>query len=145
MSIEEGMPEFEHGARRLPPAMLEQPSLAIDRTPGLSLAPNRFIAEAPARLASLIARPSGATIEEIRATTLFEAIGECSGLTAAIYVSAEPEAQFMIALDERIDSLIVSSIFGEAVGGDSPDKPGRDAPKPRTAIGASLGGAFAPT
>src|ERR1700690_397889 len=145
MSIEEGMPEFDHGARRWQGAMLEHPSLAIDRMPGLSFALNRFIAEAPARLASLIARPSGATIEDIRATTLFEAIGECSGLTAAIYASAEPEAHLMIALDERIDSLIVSSIFGEAVGADSPDRPGSDAQKPRTPIGASLGGAFAPT
>jgi flagellar motor switch protein FliM len=145
MSVEEGMPEFDHGARRLQGAMLEHPSLAIDRMPGLSFALNRFIAEAPARLASLIARPSGAAIEEIRATTLFEAIGECSGLTAAIYASAEPEAQFMIALDERIDSLIVSSIFGEAVGADSPDKPGSDAQKPRTAIEASLVEAFART
>ena len=108
--MEEETPEFDHGARRLQGAMLEHPNLAIDRMPGLRFALNRFIVEAPARLASLIARPSGAAIEEIRATTLFEAIGECSGLTAAIYSSAEPEAQFMIALDERIDNLIVSSI-----------------------------------
>src|ERR1700678_1996861 len=128
MSIDEGTPEFDHGARRLQGAMLEHPSLAIDRMPGLSFALNRFIAEAPARLASLTARPSGATIEEIRATTLFEAIGECSGLTAAIYASAEPEAQFLIVLDERIDSLSVSSIFGEAVGANSPDKHRRGAP-----------------
>src|SRR3984957_8463654 len=109
MNMEEGTREFDHGARRLQGAMLEHPNLAIDRMPGLSFALNRFIVEAPARLVSLIARPSGAAIEEIRATTLFEAIGECSGLTAAIYSSAEPEAQFMIALNERIDSLIVSS------------------------------------
>jgi len=145
MNMEEGTREFDHRARRLQGAMLEHPNLAIDRMPGLSFALNRFIAEAPTRLASLIAQPSGASIEEIRATTLFEAIGECSGLTAAIYASAEPEAQFMIALDERIDSLIVSSIFGEAVGADSPDKPGSDAQKPRTAIEASLVEAFART
>jgi flagellar motor switch protein FliM len=143
MSMEEGAREFDHGARRLQGAMLEHPNLAIDRMPGLRFALNRFIVEAPARLASLIARPSGAAIEEIRATTLFEAIGECSGLNAAIYSSAEPEAQFMIALNERIDSLIVSSIFGEAVGVDSPDRPGSDAQKPRTTIEASLVEAFA--
>jgi flagellar motor switch protein FliM len=110
--------------------------------PGLSYALNRFIAEAPTRLASLIARPSGA-IEEVRATTLFQAIGECSGLTAAIYASAEPEARLMIALDERIDSLIVSSIFGEALGADSSDKPGSEAEKPRTAIESALLEGFA--
>jgi flagellar motor switch protein FliM len=143
MSIDEGTPEFDHGARRLEGAMLEHPNLAIERMPGLSYALNRFIAEAPQRLASLIARPSGGAIEEIRATTLFRAISECSGLTAAIYASAEPEARLMVALDERIDSLIVSSIFGEAVGADSPDKPGSKARTPRTAIEAGLLEAFA--
>ena len=49
----------------------------------------------------------------------------------------------MVALDERIDSLIVSSIFGEAVGADSPDKPGSEARTPRTAIEAGLLEAFA--
>src|SRR6202034_1103418 len=143
MSMEEGTRELDHGARRLQGAMLEHPNLAIERMPGLSFALNRFMAEAPVRLASLITRPSGATVEEIRSTTLFEAIGECSGLTAAIYASAEPEAQFMIALDEHIDSLIVSSIFGEAVGADSPDRPESGPQKPRTTIEASLVEAFA--
>jgi flagellar motor switch protein FliM len=143
MSMEEGTRELDHGARRLQGAMLEHPNLAIERMPGLSFALNRFMAEAPVRLASLITRPSGATVEEIRSTTLFEAIGECSGLTAAIYASDEPEAHFMIALDERIDSLIVSSIFGEAVSADSSDKPGGDAGKPRTPIEASLIEGFA--
>ena len=49
----------------------------------------------------------------------------------------------MIALDERIDSLIVSSIFGEAVGVDSPDNPGSDTQKHRTTIEVSLVEAFA--
>ena len=141
--MEEGAPEVDHGARRLEGAMLEHAALAIERMPGLSFALNRFIAEAPARLAALIAHPSGAAIEEIRAATLFEAIEACSGLTAAIYASAEPEARLMIALDERIDELIVSSIFGEAVGPDRSDKPGREEQRPRTAIEASLVEAFA--
>ncbi|HEY3623494.1 MAG TPA: FliM/FliN family flagellar motor switch protein [Roseiarcus sp.] len=143
MSIEEGTREFDHGARRLQGAMLEHPNLAIERMPGLGYALNRFIAEAPQRLASLIAHPSGGAIEEVRATTLFQAIGECSGLTAAIYASAEPEARLMIALDERIDSLIVSSIFGEALGADSSDKPGSETQKPRTAIESALLEGFA--
>jgi flagellar motor switch protein FliM len=142
VSIEEGKREFDHGARRLQGAMLEHPNLAIERMPGLTFALNRFIAEAPARLASLIARPSGAEIEEVRATTLFEAIGECSGQTAAIYASVEPEARFMIALDERIDELIASSIFGEIVGADRSDKVEGEAQRPRTAIEAALLEAF---
>ena len=104
MNMEEGT--LDHGARRLQGAMLEHPNLAINRMPGLTYALNRFIAEAPARLASLIAHPSGATIEEIRATTLFEAIGECSGLTAAIYASAEPEARFMTRIHLRLGAAM---------------------------------------
>jgi flagellar motor switch protein FliM len=142
MSVGEGAPEFDHGARRLEGAMLEHSGLAIERMPGLTYALNRFIGEAQRRLASLIARASGGAIEDIRATTLFEAVGECSALTAGVYASAEHETQIMIAFDERIDGLIVSSIFGEAVG-DSSDKPGSEAQKPRTAIEAALLEAFA--
>jgi flagellar motor switch protein FliM len=143
MSINDGTPEFDHGARRLQGAMLEHPSLAIERMPGLGYALNRFIVEAPARLASLVARPSSGAIEEVRATTLFQAIGECSGLTAAIYSSAEPEAQFMIAFDERIDSLIVSSIFGESVSADRSERARSETQRSRTAIESALLEAFA--
>lgn len=135
--------EPDHGARRLEGAMLEHAGLAVERAPGLAYALNRFIAEAPRRLSPLIAHLSGGAIEEVRSTTLHQAIGDCAGLTAAIYRSAEPEARLMIALDERIDRLIVSSIFGEAVGADGPDGPGSEAGRPRTAIEAALIEAFA--
>ena len=143
MSIEGATNEADHGARKLQGAMLEHSNLAIERMPGLGYALNRFIAEAPLRLSSLIARPSGGSIEEVRATTLFRAIEDCSGLTAALYASAEPEARLLIALDERIDHLIVSSIFGEVVAADASSKPGSEAGKPRTAIEAALIEAFA--
>jgi len=100
--------ELDHGARRLEGAMLEHAGLAIERAPGLGHVLNRFIAEAPRRLSPLIARLSGGAIEEIRGTALLQAVGDCSGLTAAIYESAEPEARLMIALDERIDRLIAA-------------------------------------
>ena len=115
MSVDDAANESDHGARKLQGAMLEHSSLAAERMPGLGYALNRFIAEAPLRLSALIARPSSGAIEEVRTTTLFRAIQDCSGLTAAIYASAEPEARLLIALDERIDRLIVSSIFGEVV------------------------------
>jgi flagellar motor switch protein FliM len=133
----------DHGARRLEGAMLEHAGLAIERMPGLGYALNRFIALAPQRLSPLIAHLPGGTIEEVRPTTLLQAIGDCSGLTAAIYESAEPEARLMIALDERIDRLIVSSIFGEVVDPDGPETSGSEAKRPRTAIEAALLEAFA--
>jgi flagellar motor switch protein FliM len=143
VSVEGATNEVDHGARKLQGAMLEHSNLAIERMPGLGYVLNRFIAEAPLRLSSLIARPSGGSIEEVRATTLFRAIEDCSGLTAALYASAEPESRLLIALDERIDHLIVSSIFGEVVAGEGSSKPGSEAGKSRTAIEAALIEAFA--
>lgn len=143
MSFDKKTREVDHGARRLQGAMLEHSNLAIERMPGLSFALTRFVSEAPQRLASLIASPSGGAIEEVRATTLFQAIAECSGLTAAIYESIEPEARLMVALDERIDELIVASIFGEAAHAGGSDQPGSEAGTPRTTIEAGLLEAFA--
>jgi flagellar motor switch protein FliM len=132
----------DQGARKLQGAMLEHASLAVERMPGLGYALNRFIAEAPLRLSSLIAHPSAGLIDEVRATTQFQAIEDCSGLTAAVYASLEPEARLIIALDERIDDLIVASIFGEVVA-DGSSNAGSEAPKPRTAIETALLEAFA--
>ena len=81
MSIEGEANGVEQGARKLQGAMLEHSNLAVERMPGLGYALNRFIAEAPLRLSSLIARPSAGSIEEVRATTLFQAIEDCAGLT----------------------------------------------------------------
>jgi flagellar motor switch protein FliM len=138
-----GTHELDRGARRLEGAMLEHSGLPIERMPGLAYALNRFIAEVPQRLSPLIGRLSGGAIEEVRSTTLLRAIGDCSGLTAAIYASAEPEARLMVALDERIDRLIVSSIFGEAVGAERPAAPESEAKRPRTAIEGAFLEAFA--
>jgi flagellar motor switch protein FliM len=143
VSVDSAANEIDHGARKLQGVMLEHSNLAIERMPGIGYALNRFIAEAPLRLSSLIAHPSGGSIEEVRATTLFQAIEDCAGLTAALYTSVEPESRLLIALDERIDHLIVSSIFGEVVAADGSSKPGSEAGKPRTAIEAALIEAFA--
>src|SRR5271166_4628829 len=110
--------------------MLEHANLAIERMPGLAHALNRFIAETPQRLSPLIARISGGSIEQVRSTTLLQAIGDCSGLTAAVYASVEPEARLLIALDERIDDLINSSIFGEAIAAGAAANPKTDVGKP---------------
>jgi flagellar motor switch protein FliM len=131
----------DQGARKLQGAMLEHANLAVERMPGLGYALNRFVAEAPLRLSSLIAHPSTGLIDEVRATTQFQAIEDCSGLTAAVYASLEPEARLIIALDERIDDLIVASIFGEVVA-DGSSSPGIEAFA--RALGEALEAAFAP-
>ena len=104
--------------------MLEHSGFAVERMPGLAAALDRFIAEAQRAFAPLAPGVlAGGTVEGVRATTLFQAIADCAGLTAAIFVSAEPEARILIALDERIDELIVASIFGESVSPDPADDP----------------------
>jgi flagellar motor switch protein FliM len=143
LNIDARQDDINPGARKLQGAMLgHQPGVAIERMPGLVHALNRFIVEAPERLLSLVPRPTTGSIEEVRATTLFQAIGDCSGLVAAVYASSEPEARLLIALDERIDDLVVASIFGEVVGTDS-EQPKADTSGPRTAIEIALVEAFA--
>src|SRR5271166_2287900 len=106
----------DRGARKLSGAMLEHSGFAIERMPGLAAALDHFIAEAQHAIAPLAPGvPGGGTVEAVRATTLFRAISDCSGLIAAIYASDQPGARVLIALDERIDDLIVASIFGESV------------------------------
>ena len=142
MSVDREANGIDRGTRKFQGAMLEHSSLAVERMPGLGAALNRFIAEAPLCLSSLIASLSPGSIEEARATTQFRAIEDCSGLTAVIYATAEPAARLMIALDERIDHLIVSSIFGE-VGADVPTETASQSRRPRTAIETALIEAFA--
>jgi flagellar motor switch protein FliM len=146
MIAEEEPIENDPGARRLNGAMLEHSGLPVERMPGLAAALEGFIAEAPKRLTPLVSRLAAAgAIEPAQSTTLSQALGDCAGLTAAIYVSSEPEARMLIALDERIDDLIVASIFGESVTPRGEERGGAedDAPRPRTAIEMALVEEFA--
>ncbi len=134
--------EVEVGARRLKGALLENSGLPIERMPGLAAALEGFIAAAPDSLAPLVSHPSEpGQIEQPKPTTLFQAIGDCAGLAAAVYASAEPESRMLIALDERIDDLMVASIFGE--GGELAKDATDAAPRSRTPIETALVEEFA--
>ena len=138
--------EVEAGARRLKGAMLDNSGLPVERMPGLAAALDGFIAAAAKSLAPLIPhfREPG-EIERPLPTTIFQAIGDCAGLSAAIYASADPESRMLIALDERIDNLIVASIFGESVMPASDDEAEAEiaAPRRRTPIETALVEEFA--
>jgi flagellar motor switch protein FliM len=124
--------------------MLENSGLPVERMPGLAAALEGFIAAAPKSLAPLAGRASEpGRIEPPKPTTLFRAIGDCAGLTAAIYVNREPESRMLIVLDERIDDLIVASIFGEGVNLTSDEDAGEAAPRGRTPIETGLVEEFA--
>ena len=138
MSIDAGAQDPDLGARRLSGAMLEHAALSVERMPGLAAALDRFVAEAPRSLESLL--PGGAArgaFEDVRATSLSLAVADCGGLTAAIYASAESQARVILALDERIDELLVAAIFGESVRLEASD-PARDETRARTAIETAL-------
>lgn len=138
MSADDERTRADPGARPLKGAMLEHSGLAVERMPGLAAALEGFIAEAPKALQPLIAQAGAGTIEPPQPATLFQAIADCAGLTAAIYTSGEPEARMLIALDERIDDLIVASIFGESVAPASQDPDEDEAPHARTPIETAL-------
>ena len=156
MSIDAGAQDPDAGARRLSGAMLEHAALSVERMPGLAAALDRFVAEAARSLESLL--PGGAgrgAFENVRATSLSLAVADCGGLTAAIYASAESQARVLIALDERIDDLLVAAIFGPSVRLEEDDPP-LDETRARTtietalieefsrALGRALEAAFAP-
>ncbi len=138
MSADDDRTETDPGARPLKGAMLEHAGLAIERMPGLAAALEGFIAEAPKAVQPLVAQAKAGMVERAQATTLFQAIGDCAGLTAALYTSAEPEARMLIALDERIDDLVVASIFGESLAPASDEPDDEEAPHARTPIETAL-------
>ncbi len=132
-------PSSDRRARKLKGAMLEHSGLSVERMPGLAAALEVFIAEAQHAIAPLAPGvPGGGTVEGVRATTLFQAISDCAGLTGVIYASFEPEARVLVAHDERIDDLIVASIFGESISADPEADPEDKTPRPRTAIETAL-------
>jgi len=125
-------------ARKLSGAMLEHSGFAAERLPGVATAFEQFMTEAPRALAALFGSETGrGSAEPPQAATGFRAIGDCAGLVAAIFSTAEPPGRLMIVLDERIDDLVVTSVFGAAAGPDEEDTPGR------TPIEAALVEAFA--
>ena len=112
---------------------------------------DRFMVEAPRALAALFGASSGrGSVEPPQATTLFQAIGDCAGLTASIFASSEPSGRLMIILDERIDDLVVASAFGEASLGAQEERGARTAIETALieafarALGKALESAFSP-
>ena len=107
MSTDGDSPKFDGGAEKLKEALRDHAGFAIERMPGLGRALEQFVVAAQRHLTPLSRLSGVGIIEPARSTTLFQAIDDCSGLTAAIYASSEPEARLLIALDEQIDDLIV--------------------------------------
>ncbi len=107
--------------------------LSIERMPGLAFALEQFVLNVPQALSPLCKASSSGTIDEMKAANLFELIGECEGLTAAVLHSAQLDARMLLIFDQRIvDTLVVAVFGGEAAATQA--RPNR----PRTAIEAAL-------
>ncbi len=143
MSTDGDSPKFDGGAEKLKEALRDHAGFAVERMPGLGRALEQFVVAAQWHLTPLSRLSGVGIIEPARSTTLFQAIGDCSGLTAAIYASSEPEARLLIALDERIDDLIVTSVFGESGAPGVEDEFPVAEPRSRTAIETALVEEFA--
>jgi flagellar motor switch protein FliM len=143
MSADGDSPSFDGGAEKLKEALRDHAGFAVERMPGLGRALELFVAEAQRNLLPLSRLSGAGTVEPARTTTLFQAIGDCSGLTGAIYSSSEPDAHLLIALDERIDDLIVTSVFGESSARGVEDESPVAEPRSRTAIETALVEEFA--
>ena len=119
-------------------------SLAVERLPGLARALDRFVAEAPIRLAGLFGEtPPAGAVEAPQSAMIFKALHDCAGLTAAIYENADPPGRLIVALDERIDDLVLASVFGEDASPNRQAAGEAASPAPRTAIETALIEAFA--
>ncbi len=126
--------------------MLEHSGLVVERMPGLAAALDQFVARGAARYRAARSRGFARgrrSRSRFAATTLFQAISDCAGLTAALYSNAEPEARLLIALDERIDDLVVASIFGESISSEAGDDSETESPRARTTIETTLVEEFA--
>jgi hypothetical protein len=131
--------DFDGGAEKLKSVLRDQKGLGVDRMPGLAHALYQFVVEAQRTLLPLLGRASGAgAIEPAQGTTLFQAVNDCGGLAGAIYSSVEPEGLLLIALDERIDRLIVASVFGEIIAPSIEGIPEVQEPRSPTAIERAL-------
>jgi flagellar motor switch protein FliM len=108
--------------------------LSIDRMPGIAFALEQFALSVPDTLAPLCKASTSGEIDELRSTTLFQFLGECHGLTAAVLNCAAFDARMLVIFDEAIADTLVTAIFsGEGEG--APQSRSR---RPRTTIETGL-------
>lgn len=87
-------------------------SLSIERMPGLAYALEQFALNVGDALAPFCKASSAGTIDELRSTSLYQLIGECEGLTAAVLNCASLETRMLMIFDDRIADTAVLAVFG---------------------------------
>ena len=119
-------------------AQSDHPGLSIGRMPGLAFALEQFALGVPGTLSPLCKASSSGAIDEMKETNLFEFLGECEGLTAAVLNSAQLDARLLLIFDRGIaDTLVVAILGGEAGANRDAATPTRP-DRPRTGIETGL-------
>jgi flagellar motor switch protein FliM len=115
-------------------AQADHSGLSIERMPGIAFALEQFALSVPDTLAPLCKASSSGTIDELRSTSLFQFLGECQGLTAAVLNCAALDARMLMIFDEAIADTLVTAIFS----GEDESELGRRPRRPRTTIETGL-------
>ena len=116
--------------------------LAIERLPGLVYVLEQFRLNAPEELAPLCKAQSG-TIDEIKASSLFELIGEHKGLNAAVLRCPSLDARLLLIFDERVVDTVVAAVFGGELAAEVGGAALARTDRPRTGVDSALLAALA--
>ena len=122
------MPRAEHEAAASAPwlngAQPEAAAAPIERLPGLAYAFEQFALNIPEAVASFCKLAGAPALEETRATSLFEAIGQRQNHIAALVRSETVDARLLVIFDQNIANTLATAIFGEESAG-ATERPAR--------------------
>jgi flagellar motor switch protein FliM len=110
------MPREEREAAATAPwlhsAQPESAAPAMEELPGLVFALEQFALNIPEATASLCKLAGAPELEETRATTAFDAIGQRQSQIAALVRSERIDARLLIIFDQKIADTLAGAIFG---------------------------------
>ncbi|THD49328.1 MAG: hypothetical protein E7774_01415 [Bradyrhizobium sp.] len=123
------MPRAEHEAAASAPwlngAQPEAAAAPIERLPGLVYAFEQFALNIPEAILSLHRLAGAPALEETRATSLFEAIGQRQNHIAAVLRSEAADGRILLIFDAKIADILAAAIFGDesALVAERPPRP----------------------
>jgi flagellar motor switch protein FliM len=121
--------EAAAGASWLHSAQPEAAGPPIERLPGLAFALEQFALNIPEALASFCKLAGAPALEETRATSVFDAIGQRQNQIAAVVRSETVDARLLMIFDQNVADTLATAIFGD----ESASSAGRP-PRPFTNI-----------
>ena len=116
--------EAAAGASWLHSAQPEAAGAPIERLPGLTFALEQFALNIPEAIASFCKLAGAPALEETRATSLFEAIGQRQNQIAAVVRSETIDARLLVIFDQNVANTLAAAIFGDESAG-AAERPAR--------------------